>query len=261
MRTAAVDISIRASRSLSAAELDEIWALTERYVDTPRPHYEEKLLALPEVSLWRASDGALVGLAGLHVSAVEWRGRTRIVIFTSSVVTDERFRGRNLVLRAGLQVLLREKLRRPWAAAYWFFDTFSYKSYLVLSRNLREFWPRRARAIPPHMLAFIDRLASDRYGPDWNRQTGVVRRSGHKRLRATTAPIDSALSSDPDVNFFQASNPGHGEGDMLVCLAPLTAGNLLGAIARVAMLELRKGRRRIFASARGTGADPPRRTR
>lgn len=234
MRTVPVDITIRPSRSLSPAELDEIWALTERYVDTPRPHYERKLLALPEVSLWRARGGALVGLAGLDVYSVAWRARTRVVIFTSSVVTDERFRGRNLVLRTGLRVLLREKRRRPLAAAYWFFDTFSYKSYLVLARNLREFWPRRERAPPADTQAFIDELAKDRYGPDWNANTGVVRRSGDKRLRPATAPIDGALSYDPDVNFFEAANPGHREGDMLVCLAPLTAGNLLGAIRRLA---------------------------
>src|SRR6185437_13525995 len=113
MRTVPIDISIRRSRSLSPAELDEIWALTERYVDTPRAHYEEKLLALPEVSLWRERGGALVGLAGLDAYPVRWRGWPRTVIFTSSVVTDERFRGRNLVLRTGLQVLLREKVRRP----------------------------------------------------------------------------------------------------------------------------------------------------
>lgn len=234
MRTAPIDISIRPSRSLSPAELDEIWALTERYVDTPRSHYEEKLLALPEVSLWRARGGGLVGLAGLDAYPVAWRGRTRTVIFTSSVVTDERFRGRNLVLRTGLEVLLREKLRRPWATAYWFFDTFSYKSYLVLARNLREFWPRRDRATPPDILAFIDALAADRYGTDWSRESGVVRRSGCKRLLPETAPVDGRAGSDPDVGFFEAANPGHREGDMLVCLAPLTAGNLLGAIARAA---------------------------
>jgi len=240
MRAAPIDISIRPSRSLSAAELDEIWALTERYVDTPRAHYEEKLLALPQVSLWRAHGGELVGLAGLDAYPVAWRGRTRTVIFTSSVVTDERFRGRNLVLRTGLQVLLREKLRRPWATAYWFFDTFSYKSYLVLARNLRDFWPRRGHATPPDVLAFIDELASNRYGADWNRETGVVRRSGYKRLLPGTAPVDGTNSADPDVGFFEAVNPGHREGDMLVCLAPLTAGNLLAAIVRGAA----RGRRR-----------------
>lgn len=234
MRPVPIDISIRRSCSLSPAELDEIWVLTERYVDTPRAHYEEKLLALPEVSLWRERGGALVGLAGIDAYPVRWRGWPRTVIFTSSVVTDERFRGRNLVLRTGLQVLLRETLRRPWATAYWFFDTFSYKSYLVLARNLREFWPRRDRVTPPDVAAFFDELASKRYGADWNRETGVVRRSGYKRLLPGTAPVDGTVSSDPDVRFFEAANPGHREGDMLVCLAPLSAGNLLAAIGRLA---------------------------
>ena len=227
-----LDISIRPSGSLTPGELEEIWALTERYVDTCRQHYETKLLALPEVGLWRVRGGPLAGLVGLHVRPVMWDGRTRIVIFTSSVVADEKFRGRNLVLKTGLRLLLREKLRRPFAPAYWFFDTFSYKSYLILARNLGEFWPRRARATPPNTAAFIDKLASEQYGADWNRDTGLVRRSGYKQLRPETAPIDAKLRSDPDVSFFEAANPGHREGDMLVCLAPLTARNLFGAIRR-----------------------------
>src|SRR5262249_11451740 len=156
----------------------------------------------------------------------------RIIIFTSSVVADERFRGRHLVLKTGLRLLLREKLRRPFAPAYWFFDTFSYKSYLILARNLGEFWPRRDRATPAETFAFIDRLAAERYGPDWNRETGVVRRSGCKQLRAGTAPIEGALRTDPDVSFFEAANPGHPQGDMLVCLAPLSARNLCSALLR-----------------------------
>jgi hypothetical protein len=71
----------------------------------------------------------LAGLVSLDVYRVPWRGRQTLIFFTSSVVIDEAHRGRNLVLRTGLRALLRAKLRRPWAPAYWFFDTFSYKSY------------------------------------------------------------------------------------------------------------------------------------
>jgi len=227
-----LDISIRPSASLSPGELQEIWSLTERYIDTPRSHYESKLLALPEVGLWRVRGGELAGLVSLEVYTIQWHGRTRIIIFTSSVVADERFRGRNLVLNTGLRLLLREKLRRPWAPAYWFFDTFSYKSYLILARNLAEYWPRRDCAPPADTSAFIDTLAAQRYGADWNRQTGLVRRSGYKQLHARTAPIEGGLRADPDVNFFEIANPGHREGDMLVCLAPLTAKNLWSAWRR-----------------------------
>jgi hypothetical protein len=226
------DISIRPSASLTSGELEEIWTLTSRYVDTPRSHYEGKLLALPEVGLWRVRGGGLAGLVSLDVYPMVWRGRARIIIFTSSVVADERFRGRSLVLKTGLRLLLREKLRRPLAQAYWFFDTFSYKSYLIPARNLREFWPRRDQPASPDTAAFIDELARQRYGADWNRETGVVRRSGYKQLLPDTAPIDEQARSDPDVRFFETSNPGHREGDMLVCLAPLTVRNLFGAIKR-----------------------------
>jgi hypothetical protein len=232
MRTATLEISIRPSGSLTPAELEEIWGLTERYIDTPRAHYESKLLALPEIGLWRVRGGELAGLVSLHVHPSVWHGRTRIIIFTSSVVADERFRGRNLILRTGLRLLVREKLRRPLAPAYWLFDTFSYKSYLLLARNLSEFWPRREQVTPAATAAFIDRLATDRYGTDWDRATGVVRRSGYKQLRPHTAPVEGKLRSDPDISFFEAANPGHRDGDMLVCLAPLTVRNLVHAIGR-----------------------------
>jgi len=94
---------------------------------------------LPEVGLWRSDTGALVGLVSLDVYRVRWESRTSIILFTSSVVIDDRFRGRDLVLRTGMKLLVREKLRRPWARAYWLFDTFSYKSYMILPRNLAEF--------------------------------------------------------------------------------------------------------------------------
>jgi hypothetical protein len=225
-----LDIELRHTDSLAPEEFDEIWAVTERYVDTNRTFFESKLRALPEVGLWRERGGALVGLVGLDVYPVEWEGKTSTIIFTSSVVIDERFRGRNLVLKTGLRILLREKLRRPHARAYWFFDTFSYKSYLILSRNLTEFWPRRDRVTPEGVARFVDRLARRHYGDDWSRATGVVRRSGQKRLLPATAPIDTLASADPDVSFFQSVNPGHRDGDMLVCLAPLSAQNLVGAI-------------------------------
>lgn len=228
-----IDIDLRRSQSLTTLELAEIWAVTARYVDTDRPLFEEKLRALPEVGLWRVRGGPLIGLVSFEVHPAEWEGRTSTIIFTSSVVIEERYRKRGLVIKTGLRILLREKLRRPWRPAFWFFDTFSYKSYLLLPRNLREFWPRRERPTPPAVTRFIHHLARRRYGADWNEATGVVNTSGKKRLLPTTAPLDVASVTDPDVRFFDTANPGHRDGDMLVCIAPLTVGNLLGATLRI----------------------------
>jgi hypothetical protein len=232
-----IDITLRRSDSLTLRELDEIWSVTDRYVETERTLYEKKLRELPEVGLWRTRSGVLVGLVSLDVYRVDWNGRRSVVFFTSSVVIDERFRGRNLVLRTGLRAYWREKLRRPWERAYWFFDTFSYKSYLILPRNLDVFWPRRDIPTPVSVARFIDHLARERYGDAWSPATGVVRRSGHKRLRPTTAPLDPTLRSDPDVAFFESANPGHRDGDMLVCLVPLSVRQLAAAAMRSVMKQ------------------------
>ena len=237
-----IDITLRRSDSLTPRELDEIWAVTNRYVETERDVYEAKLRTLPEVSLWRTRSGTLVGLVSLDVYRVAWAGRTCVVFFTSSVVIDERYRGRNLVLRTGLTALFREKRRHPLQPAFWFFDSFSYKSYVILPRNLIEFWPRRDRATPPRVVGLMDYLATRRYGEAWSAQTGIVRRSGHKRLRESTAPIDDRQRADPDVRFFEEANPGHADGDMLVCLVPLSLRNLTGAVLRALVRPLARRR-------------------
>ena len=241
--SAAIDIVVRPTSSLTPSELDEIWMVTDRYIETTREIYETKLKALPEVGLWRTRDGQLVGLVSLDVYRPTWRGRESIVFFTSSVVIDEAYRGRNLVVRTGLRMILREKLRRPWLAAYWFFDTFSYKSYLLLPRYFRDYWPRRDRETPNAIAVFVDHLARRRYGADWIPERGIVRRSGTKRLHERTAPVDASTLADPDVHYFESRNPGHAEGDMLVCLAPLTLTNILGALTEAFVRRALRPRR------------------
>lgn len=227
-----IDITVRPSASLTSAELDEIWAVTDRYVETTRDVYERKLLAVPEVGLWRVRGGPLVGLVSLDVYRTTFHGRQSIIFFTSNVVIDSAHRGRNLVAKTGIRMLLREKLRRPWLPAYWLFDTFSYRSFLIIARNFQTHWPNRYAETPPDVAAFIDHLARQRYGDAWERSRGIVARSGSKRLRPATVPIDARAAADPDVQFYLRANPGHAEGDMLVCLAPLTASNVTAALRR-----------------------------
>jgi hypothetical protein len=132
----------------------------------------------------------------------------------------------------GLRTFLRTRARYPLRRIYWLFDTFSYKSYLLLPRNFRTFWPRRDRPTPPRERALIDHLATAKYGAAWRADAGIVARSGAKRLRAEAAPIDARHDGDTDVQFFAAANPDHAAGDMRVCLCPLTAANWWALTAR-----------------------------
>jgi hypothetical protein len=224
---------VKAPGALSPAEWDDLWVLTQEFFDVERGYAEGELRKRQRIAQFRMN-GALLGMVSLDVSTAEFRGRRVTAISTAHVLIRENWRGRNLLQKLGFRTFLRERLRHPLRAIYWFFDTFSYKSYLLLPRNFRTYWPRHDQPTPADQAALIDTLARQVYGPAWRPDQGIVVRSGQKRMRETAAPLILARDSDPALEFFARTNPGHAEGDMLVCLCPLSLSNWLTLAGKVA---------------------------
>jgi hypothetical protein len=217
--------------ALTDETLSELWAFTSRFVETDRQAWESKLHAHAEVILYRGQDsGAVVGMAAVDFHDVTHEGRRVHIIFTSSVLIDDLYRGRNLLQRAGLACFLRTRLRHPLAPIYWFFDTFSYKSYLLLAFNFAEFWPRPDQPLPRWERGLLETLARQWYGDGWDSTQGVVHHQGGKKLRAGVAPISETDLAEPHIRFFHERNPRHQEGEVLVCLAPLSWRNWLSIL-------------------------------
>ena len=224
---------------LTPGDWDDIWTLTDEFYDVERDYAEAELRKRERIALFRMN-GALLGMASITIYAEKFRGRRVAVINTSHVLIRENWRGRNLLQKLGFRTFLATRLRYPLRPIYWFFDTFSYKSYLLLPRNFRRFWPRHDEPTPEPRAALIDQLATHLYGPAWRPARGIAVRSGQKRLRAAAAPLALAADTSPDICYFAAANPGHAEGDMLVCLCPLTLGNWL-SLARRALARRERG--------------------
>lgn len=234
-------IEIVRTESLTPADWEELWQLTDVFYDTDRQYAQAQLKAHQQTVLVRSgTDGTLVGTASINVHHVLFHGRIVTAIYTTHVLLRPEVRGRNLIQRIGFRTYLAERLRHPWRPIWWFFDTFSYKSYLLLPRNFREYWPRFDEPTPPREQALMHQLAAQVYGPDWRPAHGIVVRSGRKRLRAATAPLAPGPHDSPDLAFFARANPGHAQGDMLVCLSPLSAANWLCAAWRAIARMLRR---------------------
>ena len=217
-------IEILPADAVPAPVWKEIWQLTCRFYDAEREYVEARLKHHRSLALFRDSaTRELIGMAAIEVSPVDFQGQRLLMIFTSHTVVDERYRGQNLIQRAGFRTYLGTCLRYPLRRKFWVFDSFSYKSYLLLPRNLVDFWPRYDRPTPPWEAALIDHYGQLKYGTDW-RAGGVVARSPRKRL----------LAADPNLRFYAERNPGHAEGDMLFCLCPLGWSNWWGIASKVA---------------------------
>lgn len=235
-----VTIDVVPTTAIAPPAWDEIWRLTQAFYDTERGFVEGKLKEHQRTVLFRSrGERALIGMVSLDVYPVVFQGRRLAVIYTSHVLLREQYRGHNLIQRVGFRSFLEARLRFPLRPIYWFFDTFSYKSYLLLPRNFRDFWPRFDRQTPKWEHALMNQLAAQAYGSAWRPAQGVVARSGQKRLRPETAPLEQKFASTADLEFFARANPSHAEGDMLVCLCPLTAANWLS----VGIRALRRSRR------------------
>jgi hypothetical protein len=235
-----VQTSVRSTAAITQAEWDDIWALTSEFYDVERDYVEAELRRRQSIAMFRMN-GALLGMAAIDIRPTRFRGRRLAAISTAHVLIRENWRGRNLIQKLGVRMFLRARLRYPFRPIYWFFDTFSYKSYLLLPRNFHTYWPRYDQPTPEPRAALIDQLATETYGPAWRPARGVAVRSGQKRLRESAAPLELRPDAGPDLQFFARMNPGHAEGDMLVCLCPLTVSNWL-SVARKA-LERRARRR------------------
>jgi hypothetical protein len=230
--------SVLPTHALTPIHWDEVWELTREFYDVERHHAEAELRRRQSIAMFRMN-GALLGMVSLDIYPAQFRGRAIAVIFTTHVLLRENWRGRNLIQRLGIRSFLATRLRYPLRPIYWFFETFSYKSYLLLPRNFRRYWPRHDQPTPEPQAALIDQLATQMYGPAWRPARGVAVRSGQKRLRDTAAPLVLGPDTAPELEFFARANPGHAEGDMLVCLCPLTVQNML-SVVRKALLRLRR---------------------
>lgn len=235
-----VSIEVLPTADLTSSMWDEIWTLTAEFYDVERDYAEAELHRRQRMALIRMN-GALLGMASIDIYPARFRGRALAVIATTHVLLRENWRGRNLLQRLGLRTFLATRLRYPLRPIYWFFETLSYKSYLLLPRNFAEFWPRHERPTPEPAAALIDQLAGHTYGPAWRPARGIAVRSGQKRLRESAAPLAAGLDAGPDVEFFARANPGHAEGDMLVCLCPLSLRNWL-SVGRKMLQRARRHR-------------------
>lgn len=217
--------------SVTPPERDILWGVYSRYFDAGRERFEGAVDVAGEVlRFFDRAGGQLVGMSLVSSFDEEHEGRRFRVVTTGAVCIEEQYRGLSAVQMAGLWWLAREKARAPHREMWWFFDTFSFKSYRLLPNNLQVYWPRPDAETPTWEAGVIDKLCRRQAGDAWDRDRGIVRAQG-RRLRPGVAEVVDTLSAAPDVRFFLERNPRYADGERLPCLAPLSARNARSIVA------------------------------
>jgi hypothetical protein len=230
--------------SISPEFLGEAWAFIDRFVVWSRRGFETAVRGYSEALIYRCSENrTIVGLAFLKEVRVIIEGRPTLLLVTALTVIDERFRGQNLIQRAGLRCFVRARLKNPTVPIYWLFMARSYKSYLLLSRNFRYYWPRPDHGCPPHEKALLDAAAQVTYGDLWDGERGVVSLPDPCPWRPGVLDLTPEALEDPDVRYFVERAPGWQDAESLGCLCPLTLRNWAWVVGRL-VARTRRHRKR-----------------
>lgn len=243
MRAGKLVARVVRARDLTPADRDAMWRLFDsHYAEVTRSTFEGDLSEKSHVIVARdAGDGSLQGFSTLTRYRRVVDGRPILAIFSGDTIVASPYWGQPALQSAFGRYITATKLAHPFTPVYWFLISKGYKTYLLLTRNFPEHWPRATRATPSWERALIDALARERFGAAWDPAAGVVRaHTGSGRLREGVAPIDDGVLASDDARFFHRANPRHASGDELACVGRVDATILVRYLAK----QLRRRRRR-----------------
>lgn len=155
------------------------------------------------------------------------------VVYSGDTIICPAYWGTPELPRTWIKTVLLVGMQLP-QPLYWLLISSGYKTYRFLSVFFKEFYPRHDRPTPPRIQQLIHHLARERFAADYAPQRGIVRFSrGATPLREGIADITARRLRDPHVAFFAARNPGHVDGDELVCLTRIHPDNFTAAGRRM----------------------------
>lgn len=227
----------RSVRTLDRATRVAMWALYRGTYDrADEARFLADLDQKDDVIIVRDALGALQGFTTLCCYR---HGGVRVV-FSGDTVIAAPFQGQTALQRAFVGYVMRVVVRAR-EPVYWFLISKGYKTYLLLSRNFLEYWPRHDRPTPAAAQALLASLARERFGAAYRPEQGIVRfEPPGPRLEPGVAPLDPREADRPDIRFFEVHNPGWVNGDELCCIGRVDLAMGLNYVRRLVLRRVRR---------------------
>jgi hypothetical protein len=240
MPAPSIHVAIRGIGELNQQDWAQVIEFGSRYFEGA---FITSIQTKQDVVLLRDHDGRLLGIGAVEVFDLTHAGRTVTVIHAGNAAFADETRGHSHVQGIGFRYFLRAKWLRPWRPVYLVYTTFSWRSYLMLTRNFRRSWPRRDATLPVWEAGLYQRIGLRLFAERHDPADGVAR-NVDRRLRPDIAAIPDRLAADPDLRYFATRNAGYASGDVLLCLAPLDLANWWAVARRM----VRRRQRRAIPS-------------
>ncbi len=200
-----------------------------------RRDLEQKEWAL----LLRDDDGELCGFSSMDIYDIDVEGQTMSIVYSGDTVVSSDTWGDSALSYYWMGAIDYLGRLAGKESLYWFLIVSGYRTYRFLPVYSRRFYPRYDEDTPRDVQALMDTAATERFGDAYDAATGIVRLGAPAVLKNGYRGIPENRLSDPHIAYFAERNPGHEQGDELVCFAVLAPE----ALTRIGQRMWKKGRR------------------
>lgn len=222
--------------ALDDARIDELYALFARYYERADPARFRSDLASKQhvILLTEPGSGRVRGFSTQRVLEPDEIGRRCRLLYSGDTVVHRDYWGSKALHLGFVRLMLRLRMTST-LPLYWMLTTKGYKTYLLLANWFPEAWPRYDIEMSPSVRGLRDHIGRQTYGERYEPERGVIRLAGQRdRLRPGTADISASELQNPHIRFFAETNPGHVDGDELLCLARIRRREPFRILGRIA---------------------------
>jgi len=197
------------------------------------------------ILLVRKADGQVVGFSTLCIFDIKVDARRVRGIFSGDTIVAPAYWGKNGLASAFHRRVIIERIKHPFVPFYWFLISKGYKTYLLMTNNFYNYYPKVGGNRPGMDARFkrITQAYCDELFPGSLDREKMILNFGdeYARLKQGVAPITSSLrASNRHVAFFEGANPGWHQGHELPCLASCDFESVFRSLIDAPLKWLRK---------------------
>ena len=221
--------------ALSDQQVSEMFSLFERYYDNvSRRIFIRDLENKNWVVLVKdLNSEAIVGFSTLDFYQSIFKDQPVGVIYSGDTIIDRAYWGTPELPRTWIKTVLEVGATYP-KPLYWLLISSGYKTYRFLTVFYKVFYPHYATPVHGEMKELMEHLAEERFGDEYHPELGIVRfKEGATPLKEGVADVDERRLTDPHIRYFVEQNPGHVNGDELVCITQIHEDNFTPALKRL----------------------------
>ena len=235
MNTVTIPIAaaLIAQPALTAAHRDAMFQLLAAHFDGVTRAEFERDLAEKNWALLLMRGERLVGFTTLLAYVTSFQDEQIAVIYSGDTIVAPVAWGGSKLPRAWIAAVNQLRASLTPARCFWLLLTSGFRTYRFLPVFWRDFWPQQGAPTPSAQSRLLEHLARGRFGHQFDPATGLVRFPHPQRLCKTLNLVPAGRAVDPHVAFFLGRNPGHAQGDELVCITEIAPENLTAAGQRV----------------------------